>query len=126
VDSLKAEIKTHTDINEGRLKEESVASVHNDIERMEREITNLERKLLPKRQNRDEIATKNAPEILLQRLNVAINEAEERSVDVMDRFTRGEFQLPDFVKNYYNARVVYHARMAKADRLQEILEQQPR
>jgi len=75
---------------------------------------------------RDEIATKNAPEILLQRLNVAINEAEERSVDVMDRFTRGEFQLPDFVKNYYNARVVYHARMAKADRLQEILEQQPR
>ena len=62
-------------------------------------------------------------DVILDRLKVTVSEADEQSEALAEQLTAGDLAAVDeFVRDYQNLRRIYHERGAKAEKLQQLIE----
>jgi hypothetical protein len=55
--------------------------------------------------------------VVIEQLSNAVQEAENSSDEVTQKFLAGEMDLKDFQKEFYEKRKLYHLRAAKKERM---------
>uniref|UniRef100_A0A915EK49 VPS37 C-terminal domain-containing protein n=1 Tax=Ditylenchus dipsaci TaxID=166011 RepID=A0A915EK49_9BILA len=72
----------------------------------------------------DSIAEDRSLDSISAILQAAVQEAEDQSEILAEKFQDGEFEIDEFIKNYNEKRVLAHMRKVKSEKLAEILRQQ--
>src|SRR3989338_6061455 len=86
-----------------------------DVALKEQDLAEKRRLIDEKVRQQQEIMKRFSPPALIQQLSVAISEADKQSELISQKFTNSDIDIRTFLKDYLDARKIYHSRNAKRE-----------